>query len=116
MVRCTSSFMFALILLITSSVLISSSSPSAVEAANLPLPAFGDTQRTDLLSGVNYQAPLPSTPEYHPSAPPSTPALLGLAGNLDGIIGLENCSATAVAEDIKSVDKEQLEDEEHPRI
>jgi hypothetical protein len=89
---------------------------SAVEAANLPLPAFGDSQRTDLLSGVNYQAPLPSTPEYHPSAPPSTPALLGLAGNLDGIIGLENCSATEETEDIKSTDKEQLEDAEHPSI
>lgn len=82
---------------------------SAIESENLQRPAFGDAERTDLPSGVNYERP-------ELSAPPPTPALIAQIGNLDGIIGLENCSVTAVTEDIKSVSKEQLEDEDHPRI
>lgn len=92
---------------------------SAVEQANMPLPAFGDSQRTDFPSGINYEPPsrehLPPASAM-PPPPPPTPALIARVGNLDGIIGLENCSAAEATEHIKSTDKEQLEDEEHPRI
>ncbi len=45
----------------------------AADAHNLSYPAFGDTTRTDLISGINYQStPIPE----QPSAPPPTPLLL----------------------------------------
>ncbi len=48
-------------------------SAATAESQNLAYPAFGDTTRTDLISGINYQpTPIPE----QPSAPPPTPLLL----------------------------------------